>query len=63
MASESQKRISEKISVLRHEGIPEKQAIGEAEGMERSGRLGRHGKYRHAKRKKRRAHRRTPRRK
>lgn len=44
--SESQKRVSEKIRYLRHEGIPEKQAVGEAEGMERSGRLGRHGKYR-----------------
>jgi hypothetical protein len=43
--SESGKRISEKISYLRHEGVPQKQAVGEAEGMERSGRLGRHGAY------------------
>jgi len=40
-------RVSEKIHVLRHEGIPEKQAVGEALGMERSGRLRRHGRYVH----------------
>jgi hypothetical protein len=45
--SESSKRVSEKIRYLRHEGVSQKQAVGEAEGMERSGRLGRHGKYRH----------------
>lgn len=44
---DSQKRISEKIRYLRHEGVPERQAVGEAYGMERSGRLGRHGVYRH----------------
>jgi hypothetical protein len=49
--SESQKRVSEKISYLRHEGVPQEQAVGEAFGMERSGRLGRHGKYRHKGRK------------
>lgn len=47
--SESGKRISEKISFLRHEGVPQREAVGEAEGMEKSGRLGRHGKYRKAK--------------
>ena len=55
--SESGKRISEKIKYLRDEGVPEKQAVGEAEGMEHSGRLKRHGKYmhkRHGKRKSRR---------
>jgi hypothetical protein len=41
------KRVSEKISVLRHEGVPEKQAVAESLSMERSHRLGRHGKYRH----------------
>ena len=41
------KRVSEKISLLRHEGTPEKQAVAESLSMERSGRLGRHGKYRH----------------
>ena len=33
------KRIGDKISVLRHEGKSQDQAVGEAEGMERSGRL------------------------
>lgn len=47
---EKQKRISEKIRVLRHEGKTAEQAAGEAYGMERSHRLGRHGKYRHVKR-------------
>lgn len=49
MSKESQKRISEKIEVLRREGKDAKQAAGEAYGMERSHRLGRHGKYRHVK--------------
>jgi hypothetical protein len=44
--SEEQKRISEKIRLLRHEGKTAEQAAGEAYGMERAGRLGRHGKYR-----------------
>ena len=51
MASESQKRISEKIAVLRREGKSADEAAGAAYGMERSGRLGRHGKYRHVGRK------------
>lgn len=42
---ESQKRVSEKIEVLRREGKSEKEAAGEAYGMERSGRLRRHGRY------------------
>jgi hypothetical protein len=42
---QARKRISEKIEVLRHEGKSAKQAAGEAYGMEREGRLGRHGKY------------------
>lgn len=45
--SERSKRVSQKIHVLRHEGIPEREAVGEAMGMERSGRLRRHGKYVH----------------
>ena len=49
---EKNKRISEKIEVLRREGKDEKAAIGEAYGMEKSGRLGRHGRYRHVGRKK-----------
>ena len=44
---ESQQRISEKIAVLRREGKTAKQAAGEAYGMEREGRLERHGKYKH----------------
>ena len=51
---EKNKRVSEKISFLRHEGVPEKQAVGEAEGMERSGRLQRHGVYRHKRKSRRR---------
>jgi hypothetical protein len=42
---DSQKRVSEKIAFLRDEGKDEKSAVGEAEGMEREGRLGRHGTY------------------
>lgn len=49
-----QKRVSEKVSVLRHEGVPEDQAVATAISMEHSGRLGRHGKYRHVKRSRRR---------
>lgn len=49
--SEDQKKISEKIGVLRREGKTGEQAAGEAYGMLREGRLGRHGKYRHVKRK------------
>lgn len=43
--SGASKRVGEKISYLRHEGVSQKQAVGEAMGMERSGRLGRHGVY------------------
>lgn len=50
----SQRRVAEKIKYLRDEGVPQRQAVGEAEGMERSGRLGRHGSYRHVGRKTRR---------
>jgi hypothetical protein len=41
----SRKRISEKIPVLMAEGKTQKQAVGEAYGMERAGRLRRHGVY------------------
>jgi hypothetical protein len=47
--SEKNKRVSEKVSFLRHEGVPQDQAVAESLSMERSGRLGRHGKYRKAK--------------
>lgn len=56
--SESSKRISEKIAVLRREGKTAEQAAGEAYGMERSGRLRRGGKYVHKKKGKRDARRR-----
>jgi hypothetical protein len=49
--SESSKRISEKIALLRREGKTAEQAAGEAYGMERAGRLGRGGKYHRVKRK------------
>jgi len=42
---EAQKRISEKIPVLMAEGKTQKQAVGEAYGMERAGRLRRGGVY------------------
>lgn len=47
---EKNERVSEKIEVLRREGKTGEQAAGEAYGMERAHRLGRHGKYRHVKR-------------
>lgn len=49
-SKQGRKRVSEKISVLRREGVPEKQAVAESLSMERAHRLGRHGKYRHVKR-------------
>lgn len=56
--SESQKRISEKIEVLRREGKTAEEAAGAAYGMERSGRLRRGGKYVHKRKGKRHARRR-----
>jgi hypothetical protein len=44
-------RVGMKISKLRHEGIPEKQAVGEAMGMADEGRIGKRGGYRRGKRK------------
>jgi len=55
-SKQDQKKVSEKIKVLRHEGKDEKAAVGEAFGMLKSGRLGRHGVYHH-KRHGRRSHR------
>lgn len=49
LSPEAAKRISEKIPVLMREGKPQRQAVGEAEGMEREGRLRRHGIYARAK--------------
>ena len=45
MRKQSQKRISEKIALLRREGKSASEAAGEAYGMERSGRLRRGGRY------------------
>jgi hypothetical protein len=56
--SEKNKRVSEKISLLRREGEPEDQAVATALSMERKHRLGRGGKYRHVKRSKKRSSRR-----
>lgn len=47
---EKNARISEKIKILRDEGKDQRAAVGEAEGMERSGRLRRRGKYVHKRR-------------
>jgi hypothetical protein len=52
---EANKRVSEKISVLRHESVPEKQAVAEALSMERAGRLRRGGKYIHKRKSRRRS--------
>ncbi|MDD5541906.1 MAG: hypothetical protein PHX83_01905 [Acidobacteriia bacterium] len=38
-------RVSKKIKKLRHEGVPEKQAVAEAMNMGREGRLGPRGGY------------------
>jgi len=43
--SERDKRVSDKIRVLRRENVPEKQAVAEALSMERAGRLRRGGRY------------------
>lgn len=42
---EKNRRISEKIELLRREGKTASEAAGEAYGMERAHRLGRHGVY------------------
>lgn len=40
-----QKRVSDKIRVLRGEGVPEKQAVAESLSMERAHRLRSGGRY------------------
>lgn len=52
----SQSRVSDKISVLRHENVPEKQAVAMSLNMEREGRLRSGGRYvrKHSKRRSRR---------
>jgi hypothetical protein len=49
LSKTDQKKVSEKISLLRREGKTAKQAAGEAFSMLRSGRLKRHGVYVHKK--------------
>jgi hypothetical protein len=46
-------RVSKKISVLRHEGVPERQAVAESLSMERAHRITKSGGYRHARKSKR----------
>jgi len=47
------KRVGEKISLLRHEGVPQDQAVATSLSMERSGRLRSGGRYIHKRRSKR----------
>lgn len=49
---QARKRVSEKIEKLRHEDVPQKQAVAMAMNMEREGHLGRHGAYHRAKKRK-----------
>jgi len=44
--------VSKKISHLRHEGVPQKQAVAEALDMKRRGRLTKSGGYRRVHKKK-----------
>jgi len=55
---EKRRRVSEKISVLRREGEPEKKAVATALSMERAHRLRRGGVYLHKRGGRRRARRR-----
>jgi len=41
--------VGDKISVLMHEGVPQKQAVAEALSMKRAGRLRKGGVYVHVK--------------
>jgi hypothetical protein len=45
--------VSKKISILRHEGTPQKQSVATAVSMERAHRLTPEGDYIHARKKKR----------
>jgi hypothetical protein len=42
-------RVSKKISILRHEGVPQEQAVAESLSMKRAGRLTKSGGYRRVK--------------
>jgi hypothetical protein len=45
MKKRKQSSVSKKISYLRHEGVPQDQAVAEALSMKQAGRLTREGKY------------------
>lgn len=47
----SSDRIGRKISKLRHEGVPQREAVGKAMGMARAGRIGPKGGYKRVGRK------------
>lgn len=47
---EHQRRVGDKIRVLRREGTPEKQSVATALSMERAGRLRKGGRYVHVSR-------------
>lgn len=49
-------RVSKKISILRHEGVPQDQAVAESLSMEREGRLTKSGGYRRVGKKRGRRH-------
>lgn len=49
MPSKKNRRVSEKIAVLRREGTPQDQAVAMAYAMEKAGRLGAHGEYKRKK--------------
>lgn len=53
MAKKKRTPVGKKISVLMHEGVPQKQAIAESLSMQRAGRLTKEGGYRRVGRKKR----------
>ena len=53
MARKKRSPVSKKISILRHEGEKQSQAVAAALSMKRAGRLTSEGKYIHVKRKKR----------
>lgn len=54
MANKKRGAVSKKISHLRHEGVPQDQAVAEAMSMKRAGRLTREGGYIRSKKKSRR---------
>lgn len=52
MKKNSQELVSRKIKVLRHEGVPEKQAIATAISMGKAGRITKSGGYKRVKKSK-----------